>query len=107
MKKITSTAKPRDLPWLREEKGDVLVSVHVQPRASRNEICSLHGDRLKIRIQAPPVDGAANAACQKILAKRLKVPKSSIILKSGTSSRQKIFRIKGISFNEAERILQP
>lgn len=77
------------LPWLRESGGRLLLTVHVQPGAKTTEVVGLHGDALKIRLAAPPVDGKANAALIDFLAGRLGVPKSAIELKSGQTSRRK------------------
>ena len=63
--------------------------VRVQPRASRNEITGLHDSALKVRLKAPPVEGAANKMCLKFLSKILDVPKSSLEIASGTTSRRK------------------
>ncbi|MGD8515062.1 MAG: DUF167 family protein [Granulosicoccaceae bacterium] len=74
--------------------GDALViHVRLQPRASRNELVGLHGDALKIRLTAPPVDGKANAALLKFLAKTFAVPQSSIIIETGQTGRNKRLRI--------------
>lgn len=70
-------------------KEGVRIALHVQPKASKNEITGLHGSALKLRIKAPPVDGAANEACLKFLAKILKRPATSLVLASGQSARQK------------------
>lgn len=74
--------------------GDTLVlNVRVQPKASRNELAGLHGDALKIRLTAPPVDGKANTALRKFLAKIFAVPASSISIESGQTGRNKRLRI--------------
>lgn len=73
----------------------VRVSVHVQPRASRSEIKGLHGSALKVRIQAPPVDGAANAAVEMLLADRLGVPRRAVTVVGGLTSRAKTVEIEG------------
>ena len=65
------------------------INVYVQPRASKNSIAGLHDQSLKIRLTAPPVDGAANKMCLQFLAKQLKVPKSALQIESGHSSRHK------------------
>lgn len=74
------------------EKGLVL-SLHIQPRASKNEICGLLDNSLKIRLTSPPVDGAANKLCREFLASLLKVPKSAVEIISGDTSRHKRVRI--------------
>jgi uncharacterized protein (TIGR00251 family) len=74
--------------------GDTLVlNVYVQPRASNNALAGLHGDSLKIRLTAPPVDGKANAALLKFLAKTFAVPQSTISIESGQTGRNKRLRI--------------
>lgn len=63
--------------------------VRVQPRASRNEITGLHDGALRVRLKAPPVEGAANKMCLKFLGKTLDVPKSSLEITAGRTSRRK------------------
>ena len=77
------------------EKQDVILDAHIQPRASKDEIVGFHGDRLKIRITAPPVDGKANQHLVSFLANVFKVPKRNILLLAGETGREK--RIKIIS----------
>ena len=72
----------------------------VQPRSSKNIICGLQGDSLKIRLTAPPVDGAANRMCVKLLAKILGINLSKITITKGQKGRNKIFLIKGITESE-------
>jgi uncharacterized protein (TIGR00251 family) len=72
---------------------DLLLRVHAQPRASRSEIAGLHGDALKIRVAAPPVDGEANEALCKFLGKTFGVPRSAVAVESGDGSRHKTVRI--------------
>jgi uncharacterized protein (TIGR00251 family) len=69
-------------------------NVHVQPRASRDEITGIHGDRIKIRITAPPVDGKANEHLMRFLAIEFKVSKRQVILVSGETGRDKRFKIE-------------
>lgn len=73
---------------------DLILELHVQPRASRDEISGLHGERLKVRITAPPVDGAANSHLLAFLAKTFGVAKSQVILLTGESGREKRVRIE-------------
>lgn len=72
---------------------DLLLNVYVQPRASKDQIVGLHGEAIKVRITAPPVDGKANAHLQRYLAKALKLRKGQIELIGGQSSRHKRFRL--------------
>ncbi len=84
--------------WLqRTADGAVVLSLHIQPGAKRSELAGLHGDALKIRLAAPPVEGRANAALAAFLAGLLGVPKSAVSLEAGTTSRRKRVRIEGAS----------
>jgi uncharacterized protein len=76
--------------------GSVRFAVRVQPRASRSEIVGVHGEALKVRLSAPPVDGAANEALVDLLAKALGVSKGAIKITHGASSRTKRVEIEGI-----------
>ena len=69
--------------------GNLLLSLYVQPRSSRNELGGLHGDVLKLRITTPPVDGKANKAVISFLSKLFKIPKSAMFIRSGLQSRYK------------------
>jgi uncharacterized protein (TIGR00251 family) len=76
-------------PYYQWQGEDLLLHVLVQPKAGKDEIAGLHGDELKVRIKAPPVDGAANQALVKFFSKLFKVPKSNITILSGETSRHK------------------
>ena len=77
-------------------KGTVVrVSVHVQPRASRSEIIGQHGAALKVRLQAPPVDGAANEALVQLIAGSLGVSRRSVRVVAGATSRTKTVEVDG------------
>jgi len=78
----------------------------VQPRASRTELAGRHGDALKVRLVAPPVEGAANAALVRYLAEVLDVPRASIKLLSGHSGRRKLVQVTGITTAQAESALR-
>ncbi len=89
---------------IEEKKGDLLFRIFVQPKSSKNVISGIHGDALKVKITAPPVDGAANAMCIKFFSKLLGVSKSSLEIASGQSGRNKRVRvILGESPGEAEK----
>ena len=77
--------------------GRVRFSVRVQPRASTNEIAGAHGDAVKIRLTAPPVDGAANEELVAFLSKVFVVARKSVRILAGESSRSKIVEIEGIT----------
>ena len=72
----------------------VRIRFHIQPKASKNEIVGIHGDALKLRITAPPVEGAANKEIVKFLSKLLKRPKSAITIISGETGRAKVVEIE-------------
>ncbi len=79
-----------------------VLPVKVVPSASRNEIQGWLGDALKIRIQAPPTDGKANAALCQFLAEQLGLSRNAVSLSTGASSRQKRVEIKGMSLAEVK-----
>jgi uncharacterized protein (TIGR00251 family) len=72
-------------------------AVKVHPRAKKNGITGEVGDALKLALTAPPVDGKASQACIDFFAKLLKVPRSSVTIASGQSSRNKVIRVAGIT----------
>ncbi len=76
------------------------LSIHVQPRASRNAVVGWAGNTLKIRLTAPPVEGAANAACLTFLAKLLDLSPSRLEILRGDRSRSKVIRITGLTQDE-------
>ena len=79
-----------------EARGaSIRVHVHVQPRASRSEVVGLHGAALKVRLLAPPVDGAANDALVALLAKRLGLSRRDVRIVQGATSRSKIVELDG------------
>jgi uncharacterized protein len=81
-----------------EAIGDsVRILVYVQPRAARTEVVGEHGDALKVRVAAPPVDGAANDELVRFLAKQLRIPVSSVRLVGGASARRKVVEIDDIT----------
>lgn len=81
------------VPWLRAAGADVVLSLHIQPGAKKTEVAGTHGEALKVRLGAPPVDGKANDALIAYLADRLDLPKSRVILEAGQTSRSKRVRI--------------
>lgn len=88
-----------------EDDGTVRLRVRVQPRASRTEIVGEHDGALRIRVAAPPVDGAANDALVKFLAKRLGVAQSALTVASGGTGRTKLIAISGIDAATVTRLL--
>jgi uncharacterized protein (TIGR00251 family) len=77
----------------------------VQPRASRTELAGRYGSAIKVRLAAPPVDGAANDALVRFLSERLAVPRSAVRLEAGAGGRAKIVVVDGIGIEEAGRRL--
>lgn len=82
---------------IHETSAGVSFAVKVHPRAKRDAIVGELGEALKLALKAPPVEGRANQACIEFFAKLLKVPRSSITIASGESSRNKVVRISGIT----------
>jgi len=90
-----------DSPLRTRESGTALdVWLHVQPRASRNQIVGVHNGSLKLKVTAPPVDDAANKTVLQFFASRLDIPKSRLRIVSGEKSREKILRIEGMSLRQ-------
>ena len=73
------------------------IDVYVQPRASKTTIVGMHDGAVKIRLAAPPVDGAANAALVEFVAERMKIAKSRVRIVAGASSRRKVVEVDGVS----------
>jgi uncharacterized protein len=80
-------------------------AVKVHPRAKKNAITGEVGDALKLALTAPPVDGKANDACIVFFAKLLKVPRSSVTIAAGHTSRNKVIQVTGLSAEEAGKRL--
>lgn len=86
----------RPVPFLLAVDGGSLLRIHVQPRASRTEVAGRHGDALKVRLKSPPVDGAANEELLRFLAGMLEVPRATLSLVRGGSSRAKTIQVTGL-----------
>jgi len=84
------------LPAGRRDGTDLILDVRVQPRASRSEIAGLHGERLRIRLQAPPVDGKANAALVEFIAEAFGIPRARVTIEHGLTGRDKRLRLQGV-----------
>ncbi|RME12730.1 MAG: YggU family protein [Ardenticatenia bacterium] len=94
-----------DLPFARSDGDSVLLTVHVQPRAARTQVAGLHGDALKIRLNAPPVDGRANDALCAFLAEMFGVPRRAVEIVQGETARRKIVRIEGVTLQDVSNRL--
>jgi uncharacterized protein len=84
----------------------VVLHVHVQPGAGRSAVVGRHGDALKVRVAAPPVDGRANEATRALLADVLGLAPGDVELTGGESSRAKRFRLRGVDPEDADRRLR-
>jgi uncharacterized protein (TIGR00251 family) len=80
--------------WYHWKDGDLFLDIHVQPGASRDMLDGIHGERLKIRITAPPVDGRANTHLVRFLAGVFAVPRRQVIMTAGESGRRKRIHIR-------------
>jgi uncharacterized protein (TIGR00251 family) len=83
----------------------VRFEVRVQPRASRTEIVGEYNGAIKVRLSAPPVDGAANDALKELLARELSVARRNISIVSGASSRSKTVAVAGVDVASVQRLL--
>jgi uncharacterized protein len=95
-------------PFLRQQNdGTIILSVKVQPRSSRNEICDVMGAELKVKIAAPPVDAAANEELIRFLASVLDCPRNAVRIIRGGTSKHKSIAIDGVSTQQIEQRLRP
>jgi uncharacterized protein (TIGR00251 family) len=81
------------MSWRRDEGGALVLALHVQPGAARTAVAGVHGDALKIRLAAPPVDGKANAELLRFLAQAFGVARRNVELLRGAKARAKLVRI--------------
>ena len=102
---VTGTHRPTATPTMiviHESPTGVTFAIKVQPRARKNAVLGTLGDALKLSLTAPPVDGRANEACIEFFAKLLKVPRSSVTIAAGQTSRNKVIHVAGLSAKEVE-----
>jgi uncharacterized protein (TIGR00251 family) len=85
------------LQIVRDSKDGVVLTVHVLPKASKTACVGIYGDALKIRVAAPPIDGAANEELVRFLASELSVPPSAVRIESGAGGRHKRVRLNGVT----------
>jgi len=90
---------------IQNSPAGVTFAIKVHPRAKKNAITGEVGDALKVALTAPPMDGKANEACIEFFAKLLKVPRSSVTIASGLTSRNKVIRVAGLSAEEVGKRL--
>ncbi len=94
-----------DEPWVTERATEIEIRCVLQPRAAQTEIVGIQGEEIKIRLQAPPVDGKANDALSRLLAKEFGVGHKAVQIVSGLSSRHKRVRIQGRRSDDLQAIL--
>ena len=85
------------MPAIKNSPNGVTLAVKVHPRAKKNAITGEVGDVLRLALTAPPVDGKANDACIEFFAKILNLPRSSVTIAAGQTSRNKVIRISGLT----------
>lgn len=91
--------------WLKGHPKGSLLALYIQPGAKKSEFAGIHGQRLKIKIKAPPVEGEANECLIEFLADALRVPKARVHLLSGESSRQKLVLVE-LPLSEVSTLLE-
>lgn len=91
---------------VRESKGKVLLSIRVQPRSRQNAIVGVRDKYLLLKVNAPPVDGAANEAVIALLAKALDLPKSTFSVQQGSKSREKSVKVEHVTTDDVLRLLE-
>lgn len=104
--KISSRFPVLSMIPFHETSAGVTFSVKVHPRAKKNAITGELGDALKLALTAPAVEGRANEACIEFFANLLNLPRSSITIASGDTSRRKVIRVAGLAAGELQRRLQ-
>jgi len=90
----------------REQPGALLVDILVAPRSSKNRLGPIHGDRLKVAVTAPPVDGAANSAVVELFARSLAIGRRDVDVVAGASSRRKTVRLRGCTRQRLEAAIR-
>lgn len=94
------------MPWLKQKKdGSLVLSLHVQPGTAKSKIIGMYGERLKIAVSAPPVDGKANQEIEKFLAKKLGCAVRNVAVVVGHNSRQKGVEIQGCEEADIRKML--
>ncbi len=91
---------------IRESAGAVTFQVKVHPRAKKDALTGVHGDALKLALTAPPVEGRANDAVVEFFADLLRLPRSSVTIAAGQTSRNKVVRITGITADALRQRLE-
>ncbi|HEX7096743.1 MAG TPA: DUF167 domain-containing protein [Acidimicrobiales bacterium] len=94
-----------DHPELSATRDGTMVTVHVQPGATRPGVAGRHGDALRVRVSAPPTEGRANDEVVRLLATTFGVPRGSVRLASGASSRRKRLELVGLAMDDAAAVI--
>jgi uncharacterized protein len=85
---------------------DATVKIRLTPRGSKNEVLGWEGDTLRLKVAAPPVEGAANKACIELIAEKLGVKRGQVSIVSGDKSRNKVIRISGMTDGDVRNALE-
>jgi hypothetical protein len=93
-------------PAVQDSPEGAVLTIHVQPKASKTEYAGLHGGALKFRVAAPPVEGAANEALCEYLAELFDLPKKAVVLLSGHASRKKRVLLAGVTADHVQAVLR-
>ena len=93
------------MTWLTAVNDGVVLSLHCQPGAKVSRVVGLHDERLKLQLQAPPLENRANEALVAWLATQLGLPRKQIEILSGQTSRQKRVLVRGASLEQIQRLL--
>lgn len=96
----------KTLKGLINHSEGIILKIHCQPKSSKTEISGFFNECIKLKVQQPPVDNAANEACIKYLSKFLNIGKSGIMLIRGDKSREKEFLIKNMSERDIVRLFE-
>jgi len=90
---------------VREVESGVVFSIHVIPRSKKEGFAGTHGDSIKVKVNAPPVEGAANKAVVKFIAKLFDVSKSNVEIIKGETGREKQVLVRGVGLEKAKAVL--
>lgn len=93
-------------PRVQRTATGVRITVRVQPRASSEGIVGVHGDAIRVRLTAPPVDGAANAALADLLARTFGIPARAVTIVGGATSRTKLVELTGITEARVRQLVE-
>ena len=93
------------MAWIAETNDGVVLSLHCQPGAKASRVVGLHNDRLKLQLQAPPLENRANEALVAWLAGQLSLPRKQIEILTGHTSRQKRVSVRGTTLEQVQRLL--